>query len=112
MTCSMAMCGFINMSIVKTGATLVSQREEAHFLQRCRAFAAGCACLVPVQGMQNNSECSFRSNKSCFTPIDDLVLPPLQHTSGTLSQADLHLHKKTLASQPALFILTDMASSG
>ena len=44
MTCSMAMCGFVNMSIVKTGAGLVSQREEAHFLQRCRAFAHGCAC--------------------------------------------------------------------
>jgi hypothetical protein len=49
MTCSMAMCGFINMSIVKTGAVLVSQREEAHFLQRCRAFVTGRATPRAVQ---------------------------------------------------------------
>ena len=52
MTCSMAMCGFVNMSIVKTGAGLVSQREEAHFLQRCRAFAHGCAhCSNPKRNV-------------------------------------------------------------
>lgn len=54
MTCSMAMCGFINMSIVKTGARLVSQREEAHFLQRCRTFASectpNCACVCVKRG--------------------------------------------------------------
>ncbi len=84
MTCSMAMCGFINMSIVKTGAVLVSQREEAHFLQRCRAFATGrarralrsacSACLVkPLPPI--SQPCSGGLRCACHTQIGYLRMP-------------------------------------
>lgn len=59
MTCSMAMCGFVNMSIVKTGAGLVSQREEAHFLQRCCAFARGCARYPKTQTLTRHRQLTF-----------------------------------------------------
>lgn len=41
-TCAMVMCGFINMSVLRMGATLTSDREEAVFLTQCRAFACRC----------------------------------------------------------------------
>lgn len=37
--CTLTICGFLNMGIVKAGVSLTSQEERAHFLGRCRNFA-------------------------------------------------------------------------
>lgn len=37
--CTLTVCGFLNMTIVKVGASLASQEERAHFLARCHGFA-------------------------------------------------------------------------
>ena len=38
--CSLTVCGFLNMSIVKVGASLCCEEEQALFLARCQRFAA------------------------------------------------------------------------
>ena len=37
----MVLCGFINISILRIGAALTSEKEEAVFLAQCRIFATG-----------------------------------------------------------------------
>lgn len=37
--CTLTICGFLNMGIVKAGASLGSQEERAHFLARAAVFA-------------------------------------------------------------------------
>ena len=41
--CSLTVCGFLNMSIVKVGASLCCEEEQALFLARCQRFAAAAA---------------------------------------------------------------------
>lgn len=84
MTCSMAMCGFVNMSIVKTGAGLVSQREEAHFLQRCRAFAHGCECFGFLMGARISKRNTFGTRTHTCMP-DPLRAPSYSASNLALS---------------------------
>ena len=38
-TCSMVMCGLLNMSLLKSAAGMMTEDEEAVFIFQCRKFA-------------------------------------------------------------------------
>ena len=48
-TCSMVMCGLLNMSLLKIAADMASENDEAIFMFECRKFAHQCALTPPLQ---------------------------------------------------------------